>query len=60
MSVKQGAWAELYRPKTIEETILPDRIKNRFKTFVEEGSIPNLILHGPAGTGKTAFATQGS
>lgn len=53
---KLGAWAEIYRPKTIEDTILPERIKNRFRTFVEEGSFPNLILAGPAGVGKTTIA----
>ena len=52
----KGAWAEIYRPQTIEETILPDRIKDRFRTFVKEGALPNLILSGPPGTGKTTIA----
>ena len=52
----KGAWAEIYRPQTIEETILPERIKERFRSYVSEGEIPNLILAGPAGVGKTTIA----
>lgn len=51
-----GSWSEIYRPKTVEETILPEHIKDRFKKYVEDGYIPNLILFGPSGTGKTTIA----
>jgi DNA polymerase III delta prime subunit len=49
-------WMEKYRPKTIEDTILPEDLKKVFKQFVEQKNIPNLILAGPAGIGKTTVA----
>lgn len=49
-------WCEKYRPKTIENTILPDDIKKTFQEFVNKGNIPNLLLTGSAGCGKTTVA----
>jgi DNA polymerase III delta prime subunit len=49
-------WVEKYRPKTVEDTILPTNLKETFQTFVEQGNIPNLILSGGAGIGKTTIA----
>ena len=49
-------WVEKYRPKTIDECILPDSTKQTFKDFVKEGEVPNLLLSGPAGCGKTTVA----
>jgi DNA polymerase III delta prime subunit len=49
-------WVEKYRPKTVEECILPDSIKSTFQEFVDQGEIPNLLLSGPAGCGKTTIA----
>ena len=49
-------WVEKYRPKTVQECILPDSIKDTFQQFVEKGEIPNLLLSGPAGCGKTTIA----
>ena len=49
-------WVEKYRPKTVQECILPESIKNTFQEFVEKGEIPNLLLAGPAGCGKTTIA----
>ena len=49
-------WVEKYRPKTVQECILPDSIKDTFQQFVDKGEIPNLLLAGPAGCGKTTIA----
>jgi DNA polymerase III delta prime subunit len=49
-------WTEKYRPKTIEDCILPDRIKKPFQEYVNKEEIPNMILAGTAGTGKTTVA----
>ena len=47
---------EKYRPHRVEDTILPYRIKKVFQDYVKEGNIPNLMLTGPAGCGKTTIA----
>ena len=47
---------ERYRPHKVEDTILPYRIKKVFQDYVKEGNIPNLMLTGPAGCGKTTIA----
>ena len=49
-------WVEKYRPKKIEDCILPAGIKDTFQQFVNRGEIPNLLLAGPAGCGKTTVA----
>ena len=49
-------WVEKYRPQTIEDCILPIDIKETFKSFIEQGEIPNLLLSGTAGVGKTTIA----
>ena len=49
-------WVEKYRPKTIEECILPERTKKTFLEFLDRGEVPNLLLAGPAGCGKTTVA----
>jgi len=49
-------WVEKYRPKTIEDCILPTSIKNTFQDFLDKGEVPNLLLAGPAGCGKTTVA----
>jgi DNA polymerase III delta prime subunit len=47
---------EKYRPHSVEECILPDRIKSVFQEYVNTENIPNLMLTGPAGCGKTTIA----
>jgi len=49
-------WVEKYRPKTIEDCILPDGIKTTFQEYVNRKEIPNLLLAGSAGVGKTTIA----
>ena len=49
-------WVENYRPKKISECILPDTLKSTFQEFVNKGHIPNLLLSGGAGVGKTTVA----
>jgi DNA polymerase III delta prime subunit len=49
-------WVEKYRPQTIEDCILPEQTKKTFLEFLNKGEIPNMLLAGPAGCGKTTVA----
>jgi len=49
-------WVEKYRPKTIEETILPNQLKQTFQQIVDKGEMPNMLFTGTAGLGKTTVA----
>ena len=49
-------WVEKYRPKTIEETILPNKLKQTFQQIVDKGEMPNMLFTGTAGLGKTTVA----
>jgi DNA polymerase III delta prime subunit len=49
-------WVEKYRPKTIDECILPESLKTTFKNFIEGGELPTFMFCGGAGVGKTTVA----
>ena len=49
-------WVEKYRPQKIDDTILPEKTKTAFKKFVSDETIPNLLLTGTPGVGKTTIA----
>ena len=49
-------WVEEFRPSTVDDLVLPENIKSTFRSIIGEGKIPNLILSGSAGTGKTSAA----
>lgn len=53
---EQFLWVERYRPRTIEDCILPESVKKQFQQFIAKKEIPNLLLSGTAGTGKTTIA----
>ena len=53
---EQFLWSEKYRPQTVEDCILPDGLKQTFQKFVDEKNIPNLLLSGSSGVGKTTVA----
>ena len=49
-------WTERYRPQTVSDCILPERLKEVFQEYVNQKQIPNLLLAGGAGVGKTTIA----
>ena len=55
-NLEQFLWVEKYRPHNIDDCILPDDMKTTFKQFVAKGEIPNMLLCGGAGMGKTTIA----
>tara|TARA_B100000927_G_scaffold246123_1_gene208947 strand:+ start:1061 stop:1999 length:939 start_codon:yes stop_codon:yes gene_type:complete len=56
METGQFLWVEKYRPTRIEDCILPEEVKKQFLQFISKGEVPNLLLAGSAGTGKTTIA----
>lgn len=54
--MEQFLWVELYRPKSINACILPTSIKDTFFNILKQQNVPNLLLTGPAGIGKTSVA----
>lgn len=53
---KHVLWSEKYRPLTVQECILPADLKNKFQGFVDHGTIPNILMYGGPGVGKTTCA----
>lgn len=56
MSRDEFLWCEKYRPKTIDECVLPQQLKDTFKEYIKNGQLPNFIFSGSAGVGKTTVA----
>ena len=56
MNSQEFLFVQKYRPKTVSEAILPEKLKNTFQKFVDQKNVPNLILSGRAGVGKTTIA----
>jgi DNA polymerase III delta prime subunit len=57
MNIKKDfLWTEKYRPSKVEDTILPAELKQTFQEFVNQRNVPNLILAGGPGCGKTTIA----
>tara|TARA_Y100000004_G_scaffold192821_1_gene254057 strand:+ start:155 stop:1099 length:945 start_codon:yes stop_codon:yes gene_type:complete len=49
-------WCEEYRPRKIDDCILPNELKSTFKQIVDTGDVPNMLLSGTSGLGKTTVA----
>jgi len=54
--LEEFLWVERHRPKTVADTILPKSLKETFQQFVDNKNVPNLLLTGTAGVGKTTIA----
>lgn len=53
---REFLWVEKYRPTSIDDVVISQSIKERFQAFIDNGNIPNLLLSGSAGVGKTTVA----
>ncbi len=56
MKIESNLWVEKWRPKTVDDMVLPENYKAEIKMFVGKKDIPNMLLSGPAGGGKTTLA----
>jgi len=56
MTIESDLWIERYRPNKVEDMVLPDEYAKEIKSFIKQGIIPNVLLSGPAGGGKTTLA----
>ena len=56
MNSQEFLWVEKYRPTNLDDVILPEETKRIFQQFVDQENIPNLLLTGSAGVGKTTVA----
>lgn len=56
IQLNNSIWVEKYRPRTIEDAILPQSIKDVVKQFIKQDHMPNLLFTGRAGVGKTTVA----
>jgi DNA polymerase III delta prime subunit len=56
VNMEEFLWVQKYRPRTVDEAILPKELKDTFQKFVDDRNVPNLLLSGRAGVGKTTVA----
>jgi replication factor C small subunit len=56
VNMEEFLWVQKYRPRTVADTILPKDLKDTFQQFVDDKNVPNLLLSGRAGVGKTTIA----
>lgn len=54
--MKNTLWVEYYRPKNIDECIIPERLKDVFRSYIKTGELPNMMFSGGPGIGKTSVA----
>ena len=54
--MEEFLFVEKYRPKTIEDCVLPKSLKNTFQSIIDKGELPNMMFTGSAGIGKTTVA----
>ena len=54
--MEEGLWVEKYRPKEVDSCVLPKELKSMFTDFVNIGDVPNMMLSGKSGVGKTTIA----
>lgn len=56
MEILNSLWVERYRPKKLEDLVLPDNYRKDFEVCISKKEIGNLLLSGSAGSGKTALS----